>query len=457
MHEEHLPAALDLVADRLADDLRIELDDVGLNRQAVLGRRLDDGHVADADQRHVERPRDRRRAHREHVHLPPQLLDPLLVRDAEPLLLVHHQQAEIAELDVFRQQAMRPDDRIDLARGQIGQRLFLFGLAPEPADHLDADRKTREPFLERLLMLERQHGRRRQERDLLAVHHRLERRAHRHFRLAVADVAAQQAVHRRRRFHVALDVGDRGSLIGRQLVLERILELLLPVRVGAERVARHGPTRRVELEQLLGHVAHGLLDLGLRAFPRGAAQPIDGRLARAGVFLDEVEALDRNEELVFARVAELEELLGAVAHADLLEADEHADAVIDMDDEVADLEVAQIREERLAGRPPAIRRSTLFFEDVRFREDLKAGVGQPEAAREGTDGHEDGGVPRVFGALDRRGEDLVLLQELDGPLRSTGRRGHEQDGLARLSEPANLRDPVGDAARASRSPADSER
>ena len=66
---------------------------------------------------------------------------------------------------------------------------------------------------ERLQVLEREHRRRREERHLLAVHHRLERRAHRDFRLAVADVAAEQPVHGRGRFHVALDVGDGGLLI----------------------------------------------------------------------------------------------------------------------------------------------------------------------------------------------------------------------------------------------------
>ena len=64
---------------------------------------------------------------------------------------------------------------------------------------------------QRLLMLKRQHRRRRENGHLLAVHHRLERGAHRDLGLAVADVAAQQAIHRRRRFHVALDVGDRAS------------------------------------------------------------------------------------------------------------------------------------------------------------------------------------------------------------------------------------------------------
>ena len=65
------------------------------------------------------------------------------------------------------------------------------------------DREAGEAIAQRLQVLERQHRRRREKRHLLAVHHRLERGAHRHFGLAVADVAAEQPIHRRRRLHVA--------------------------------------------------------------------------------------------------------------------------------------------------------------------------------------------------------------------------------------------------------------
>ena len=102
-----------------------------------------------------------------------------------------------------------------------------------------------------------------------------------------------------------------GLLVRREVVLERVLELLLPVRVGAEGVARHGLARGVELQQLLRHVAHGLLDARLRRFPRGAAELVERRLGGAGVLLDEVEPLDRHEELVVAGVAQLHELLRA--------------------------------------------------------------------------------------------------------------------------------------------------
>ena len=232
------------VRDRRADHVLIELDDVRLDRQPIARRRLDHRHVADADQRHVQRPRNRRRRHRQHVDLLAQLLDALLVRHAEPLLFVDDEQAEIAKHDVLRQQSVRADDDVDLAGGERGDELLLLVRGPEPADHLDADREAREPLLQRPRVLKREHGGRREERDLLAVHHGLEGRAHRDFGLAVADVAAEQAIHRRRRLHVLDDVADRGLLVRRQVVLERVVELLLPVRVGAEGVARRRPCAR---------------------------------------------------------------------------------------------------------------------------------------------------------------------------------------------------------------------
>ena len=312
---------------------------------------------------------------------------------------------------------MRADNDVDLAGGEIGEDHLLFRLGAEAADHFDPHGKAGEAFLQRLLVLEGQHGGRRQKRHLLAVHHGLERGAHGDFRLAVPDVAAEQPIHRRRRLHVALDVGDGRLLVGRQVVLERVLELVLPVRVGAERVARHGPARGVELEQLLGHVAHGLLDPGLDALPRRPAEPIDRRLVGAGVFLDEIEPLDRDKQLVVAGIAQLEKLLLAVADADLLQADEHADAVVHVDDEIADLEIAQIGQERLGRRAPALGRAPFFLEDVGFGVDLQAGVRQTESARQLAERHEHGGVSGIVGALDRNRQDVVLLQQLDRPFR----------------------------------------
>ena len=75
--------------------------DHGVNREAVLGGSLDHAHVADAEHRHVERTRDRRGAHGQHIHVVAHLLQALFMAHAEALLFVDNQQAEIAEFDVL--------------------------------------------------------------------------------------------------------------------------------------------------------------------------------------------------------------------------------------------------------------------------------------------------------------------------------------------------------------------
>ena len=59
-----------------------------------------------------------------------QLLDALLVRDAEAVLLVDHEQAEVAELHVLLQQAVRADHDVDLA---VGEPLERRACAARPA------------------------------------------------------------------------------------------------------------------------------------------------------------------------------------------------------------------------------------------------------------------------------------------------------------------------------------
>ena len=207
--EEDLPAARELALDRLAQQVAIEAADERADRQPVGGRRGDDRDVAQPAHRHVQRARDRRRGQRQHVDLRAQLLEPLLVRDAEALLLVDDQQAEVLEAHVARQQAVRADDDVDLALRQRRDRLRLLGLAAEARQHGDAHREVREALGERDEVLLGEHRGRRQHRDLLAAQHRQQAGAQRDLGLAVADVAADQAVHRHARLHVAEHGVDR--------------------------------------------------------------------------------------------------------------------------------------------------------------------------------------------------------------------------------------------------------
>ncbi len=343
---------------------------------------------------------------------------------------------------------MGTDEDVDLAGSELLEDRRLLGLAAEARHHVDLDRERRQAGAQRLEVLEGEHRRRRQDRHLLAVHHRLERRPQRHLGLAVADVAAQQAIHRHRRLHVALDVGQSRRLIRRQLVGERGLELLLPVRVGTEGMAGDGLARRIELEQLFGHVAHGLLDPALGPFPGGAAETIQRRPAAAGVLLHQVEALDRDEQLVVAVIAQLEELVRRVADADLLQADELADAVVDVDDEIADLEIAEIREERRRQRALARRAAavTVLFEDVGFGVEREGGVGQAHSAAERADGDQHRPGAHLAGAGRLLGADVVVGQHLDGAFGAALSFGHEHDRIAGSAAVPYFLHPVGNPA-----------
>ena len=123
--EVDLPFAVELAQDGMADQLRIEADDARLDGQAVLRRRLQVADVANAQKRQVQRARDGRRRQRQHVHGLPQLLEPFLVLDAEALLLVDDDQAQILELHVLADQAMGADDDVDAARGQAFEDALL--------------------------------------------------------------------------------------------------------------------------------------------------------------------------------------------------------------------------------------------------------------------------------------------------------------------------------------------
>ena len=117
VHEEDLALAQQLAADGLGDGPLVVLADVGEDRLAVGGRRVEQGEVADAGEAHLEGARDGRGGEGEHVDVGAELLDRLLVRHTEALLLVDHQQAQVLELQVARQQPVGADHDVDLAGG----------------------------------------------------------------------------------------------------------------------------------------------------------------------------------------------------------------------------------------------------------------------------------------------------------------------------------------------------
>src|SRR3954470_7636026 len=341
--EERLAVALLLPDQRLLDEVLVVLADVGLHRPAALGRGLDDADVAHAGERHLQRPRDRRGAHRDDVDLELELAQELLLLDPEALLLVDDDQADVLAAQIAAEDAVGADEDVDTAVVERGDRLALLLRAAEAADVLDREGVVLQPLRERAEVLLGEDRRRRQDEHLLAVVRRLERGAERDLGLAVADVAADEAVHRLRALHVGLDLLNRLALVGRLLPREGGLELAQPVGVLGERVAVAAAALGVEVEQLAGELVGRAPRARLHRLPRLAAELGERRVAaaRADVAADLRELVDRHEDAVGTRELELEVVAGDAADGLRVEPGELRQAVVLVDDDVVGAQVGE--------------------------------------------------------------------------------------------------------------------
>ena len=86
----------------VADHHRVEGQHEGAHGEAVHRRGGDHRQLAHARKRHLEGARDRRGGQGEDMDVGPQLLEPLLLLDAEVLLLVDDHEAEALERDGLR-------------------------------------------------------------------------------------------------------------------------------------------------------------------------------------------------------------------------------------------------------------------------------------------------------------------------------------------------------------------
>src|SRR5438045_2323850 len=173
---------------------------------------------------------------------------------------------------------MRANDHVYFTCLNLLHHFLLLLRGSEARQQFDLHRKRSEARAERVVVLISEHCGWRENRRLLSFHHRLERSAHCYFGLAITDVAAQETVHWHRLFHVFLDVLNRRFLVGSEHESKTIFKLLLPRRIGRERVTADEFSFRVKTQQLVGHVAHGALCFGLRLLPAETTQSIELRL-----------------------------------------------------------------------------------------------------------------------------------------------------------------------------------
>ena len=144
----------------------------------------------------MQRPRDRRGGQREHVDLEPERAQELLLRDAEPLLLVEDDEPEVLRDDVAREDAVRSDEHVHLPVLEVREDPLLVGAASEARHHVHPHREVAIPLAERVPVLLGEDRRRAEDERLPAVERDPERGAHGHLGLPEADVAADEAIHR---------------------------------------------------------------------------------------------------------------------------------------------------------------------------------------------------------------------------------------------------------------------
>ena len=341
VQHEHLPLARELARDRVLQHAVVAEQHARLDLLTAGRRVVERADAADAEQRAVQRARDRRRRQRQHVDLGAQLLEPLLLPHAEALLLVDDDQREVVEGDAFAQQLVRADDDVDAALQQLVLDRAPVGAGAVARQHLDRQAERLAAARERARVLLGEDRRRAQHGDLPAAERHAERRAQRDLRLAEADVAAQQPVHRRLLGEVGLDLAPRARLVGGVAEGERVEEVAFE-RVLRVRRALDQRALALHLQQFGGEVEQGLLHLFLALLEALAAELVERRLAAAAdVLLDEVDLARRHEQLDLVLEAQPQVLLDALAARHQLGALEARDAVHRVHDEVAGAELEE--------------------------------------------------------------------------------------------------------------------
>ena len=189
-------------------DPPVMLQHISLHRLTVGWRLLNGRHIPQAGEGHVQRPGDGGGRQGQHIHLTAHLLEPLLVGHAEALLLVDDQQPQVLELHIFLQELVGADQQVQTAGAGSLQNAFLLLGGGESGQHLDLHREILEPSAGGGVVLLGQHRGGHQNCRLLAVQNTFHNGPERHLRLAIAHIAAKEAVHGPGLLHILLDVRD---------------------------------------------------------------------------------------------------------------------------------------------------------------------------------------------------------------------------------------------------------
>ena len=188
---------------------------------------------------------------------------------AKTLLLIDNQKPQILILDILRENAVRPDQNIDIPFFHARQDSFLFRRGAETRQHLHIHRIILHALHKGVVMLLCQDGGRNQEYNLFFVEHRLEGCADGNFRFPIADIPADQTVHYPGTLHIALCFLDCAELVICFLVWEEFLEFFLPGVIRRECKSLFRLAQGVQSYKFLRNILHRTAHSSFRCFPLG--------------------------------------------------------------------------------------------------------------------------------------------------------------------------------------------
>ena len=191
------------------------------------------------------------------------------------------------------------------------------------------------------VVLAREQRRRRDDRDLLAVDRRGEGGAQRDLGLAEADVAAHQPVHRPAGGQIVERRLDRARLVRRLVIGKARAELVVETFGRGE--ARRRRASCAAAATRISSPAISRTRFFMRALRdcQPAPPSLSSSLGLRAVARQKLEIFDRQEQPVAAGIVDLEAIVRRARRLDRLQSDEAADAVVDMDDEIASGERAR--------------------------------------------------------------------------------------------------------------------
>ena len=345
VQEEDLAAPVEFIIDDALDFLLVEENDFRLDGNAVGRRGVDNAQVARSQQGELQRSRNRSCGQRKGIHRSFEGTEFFFRGHAEFLLLINNQQAQVLEIEFLAKDLVRAYQDIDLTRGKALFDVIDFFCRPQAADEIDVAGQVLQTLLESIVMLQRQDGRRHENRHLLAVASGLEGGSDGDFRFTETDIAADEAVHRAGILHVPLHGRGGRLLIGRIFIHEGRFQFFLQIGVRREGVALGSAPLGIQLNQVLGDILDLFLGVVFQRDPGLGTQFVDfGRFAVLGAETGNLmQRMHRNEDHVAILVGDLHHFPHAaeiIAQAD--QATKNAYTMVDVHDVISDVEGIQV-------------------------------------------------------------------------------------------------------------------